>query len=181
MFAQNSGAGPARGTPVLAYTWYPVVSFQERGGGLVSALVSLLLSHGFQLALSPEYPDLLDQVQPTAASCKCTLTADNFLKFSIDGELLHSEQLNPRTTDDAEWIAAATHTGQTLMISGDHLRITHTGLDLQPAARQASLLIGNVPFTRAPNRVETHRAEHPATPLIGGLRQQPWWFNPGFS
>jgi hypothetical protein len=40
--------------PALAYTLIPAVSFREPAGELTSALVSMLPSYGFQLALNPD-------------------------------------------------------------------------------------------------------------------------------
>ncbi|MDQ1058149.1 hypothetical protein QFZ23_002050 [Arthrobacter globiformis] len=56
---------------MLAYTLVLVLGFRENGRKLTSALVSLLLNHGFQMAMSPNYPDILEQAgqrPPAAAS-----------------------------------------------------------------------------------------------------------------
>jgi hypothetical protein len=145
VFAQKSAAGRTRAVPVPAYTLDRVVSFRENGSELISALVSLLLSRGFQLALSPDYSVILQQAQPTAANCRFTLTPQGLLRFSIDGEVLYREQLDRQNPDDAEWVeAVARSAGRILVISGDYLHITDTSLDLHPAARRGTLVIGTV-------------------------------------
>lgn len=40
----------------LAYPVVPGVAFRQADGELTSALVSILLSYGFELAISPEFP-----------------------------------------------------------------------------------------------------------------------------
>ncbi|WP_146033129.1 hypothetical protein [Arthrobacter sp. AFG20] len=146
VFTQKSSAGRTRAVPVLAYTLDQVLSFRENGSEMISALVSLLLSRGFQLAMSADYSAILQQAQPTATNCTCTLTPAGLLRFSSAGEVLYREQLNPQDADDAEWITAATAAGRILIISGDYLNITDTSLDLRTAARRGTLVIGTVPF-----------------------------------
>ena len=89
----------------MAYTLVPVVAFREAGGELTSALVSILLSHGFQLAMSPEYTDILDQATEVDDTCHLTVTGAGFLTLTVGGETIYAEQLNPENPDDAEWLA----------------------------------------------------------------------------
>lgn len=146
VFAQKSAAGRMRVVPVLAYTLDEVVSFQEDGGEPVSALVSLLLTHGFQLAMSPDCSNILEQARQTPAHCQFTVTPKGLLQLSITGETLYRERLDPDNDDDAEWLHIAAHSGQILVISGDNLEIASTGLDLRTAAKQGTLVIGTVPL-----------------------------------
>jgi hypothetical protein len=88
VLARKSATGHTRVVPVLAYTLDQVVSFRENGGEPVSALVSLLLSHGFQLAMSPDYSAILQQARQTPGHCKFTVTANGLLQLSIAGEIL---------------------------------------------------------------------------------------------
>ncbi|MBT2513163.1 hypothetical protein [Arthrobacter sp. ISL-30] len=134
---------PATTVAALAYTLIPVVSFREAGGELTSALVSILLSHGFQLAMSPEYTEMLDQAAEVADSCALAVTRA-VLTLTIGGETIFSEQLNPENPDDAEWLQAARN-GSVLVISGDKLVITDTMLDVHAAAQLGTLVIGYVP------------------------------------
>ncbi|MDQ0618480.1 hypothetical protein [Arthrobacter globiformis] len=106
---QKSRAGRERIDPVLAYTLVPVLSFGENGRELTSALVFLLLNHGFQMAMSPNYPDILEQAGPTAAGCSTTLTPQGLIRLTIDAENLYREQLDPEDADDAEWLRAVRH------------------------------------------------------------------------
>ncbi len=135
---------PGIAVAALAYTLVPVVAFREHGGELTSALVSILLSHGFQLAMDPEYTDILDQAIEVEDSCSLTVTGAGFLTLNIAGESIFAEQLNPKNTDDAEWLEAASN-GSVLVISGDNLIITKTKLDVDTAARLGTLVIGYVP------------------------------------
>lgn len=139
-----SGSGGTRTVPALAYTLVPVVSFRENGGELTSALVTLLLSHGFQLALSPDYDDMLEQAGPPAEDCGFTVTPEGLILLTISGETLYSEQLDPGNPDDGHWLQAA-RTGFVLVISGDNLDISGTNLDIHTAAQQGTLVVGAVP------------------------------------
>jgi hypothetical protein len=147
VLAQKSTAGHTRVVPVLAYTLDQVVSFRENGGEPVSALVSLLLSHGFQLAMSPDHSAILQQARQTPTHCKFTVTPNGLLQLSIAGEILFSEQLDLENADDAEWLHIAAHSGQILVISGDNLDITNTSLDLRTAAKHGTLVTGVVSLT----------------------------------
>jgi hypothetical protein len=144
VLSQKSAPGKTRAVPVLAYTLTPVLSFRERGGELTSALVPLLLGQGFQLAFSPDYPDILQQTRPVEAGCSFTLTAQGLLRLSIETEILYRERLDPRNADDAEWRKAAAQGGRVLLIGGDYLEISDTDLDLRAAARHGTLVTGMV-------------------------------------
>jgi hypothetical protein len=139
----KSGGGPPRTIPVLAYTLVPVVSFRENGGELTSALVALLLSHGFQLAMSGNYSDILDQARQTGDACSFTVSRGGLITLDVDGETMYREQLDPESPDDAEWLQA-TAIGRVLVIGGDNLVVTESSLDLDMAARLGTLVIGNV-------------------------------------
>lgn len=147
VLTQNSKSGRTRVVPVLAFTFVPVLSFREDGGELTSALVELLLTRGFQLAMSPDYATILDQAAEAAASCRITVTPGGLLRLRIDGEILYREQLHPGEADDAEWLRAAAHAGNILVISGDNLSISERGLDIHPAARHGTLVVGSVPVS----------------------------------
>ena len=147
VLSQKSAFGRARVFPVLAFTLEPVLAFRENGGELTSALVSLLLSRGFQLAMSPEYPAILEQALPAGPDCRFTLSDRSLLLFTIKEEIMYREQLHPRNVDDAEWLRTAAQTGNILLISGDHLDITDTDLDIAAAGKRGTLVIGLVPIT----------------------------------
>jgi hypothetical protein len=147
VLSQKCKGGGNRVVPALAFTFVPVLNFREDGGELTSALVSLLLARGFQLAMNPDYADILEQVAGAAASCRITVTPGGLLRLRIDGEILYREQLHPGNADDAEWLQAAARAGLILIISGDNLGISQTGLDIHAAARHGTLVIGTVPVS----------------------------------
>lgn len=139
---------PIPGSPgtivaALAYTLTPVVSFRERGGELTSALVSILLSHGFQLALSGDYTDILQQAAEVEGIC-CLKIIGAVVTLTVGGEPIYSEELNLLNYDDVEWLQAAGK-GSALVIAGDNLVITDTMLDMSAAAQLGTLVIGYVP------------------------------------
>ncbi|MFE4543525.1 hypothetical protein [Arthrobacter sp. NPDC056727] len=144
ILTQKSDGGQARVVPALAFTFVPVLSFREDGGELTSALVALLLARGFQLAMSHDYAAILEQAAEAAANCRITIAPGGLLRLRLDGEILYREQLHPANADDAEWLQAAANSGNILVISGDNLNITETGLDIRPAARHGTLVIGTV-------------------------------------
>lgn len=139
----RSGGGPPRAVPVLAYTLVPVVSFRENGGELTSALVALLLSHGFQLAMSGDFSDILDQTRQTGDSCSFTVSHGGLITLDVGGETMYREQLDPESPDDAEWLQATTG-GGVLVIGGDNMVITESSLDINTAAHLGTLVTGVV-------------------------------------
>lgn len=144
VLTRESGNGQERLIPVLVYTLVPVVAFRENDGDLTSALVSILLFHGFQLAMSPDYGGILEDAVETSARCRFAITPQGLITFSIGGRNLFCEQLHPDEPDDALWLEAA-RGGHVLVISGDNLIITTSGLDIRHAAAQGTLVIGTVP------------------------------------
>lgn len=141
--------GGARTIPVLAFTLVPVLTFREPGGELTSALVSMLLTHGFRLSLGTGYDEIVDQVREVGPGVACTVTAHALVSLSFDGGQVYSQQMNPKDAGDAEWLDAAARKGKVLVISGDYLEITDTGLNMDPAARLGTLATGHVPVLTA--------------------------------
>ncbi|MEN8584791.1 hypothetical protein ABFP37_19040 [Burkholderia sp. RS01] len=144
ILTRQAGNGQGRLVPVLVYTLVPIVAFRENDGDLTSALVSILLSHGFQLAMSPDFTSIMEDAVETPASCSFAVTSQGLVTFSIGGRSLFGEQLRPDKPDDALWLEAA-RGGRVLVVSGDNLIITANGLDIRPAAAQGTLVIGMVP------------------------------------
>ncbi|MFP3462687.1 hypothetical protein R5O87_17740 [Arthrobacter globiformis] len=144
VLTQDSDGVKGRPVPVLAYTLVPVVAFREGGGDLTSALVSVLLFHGFQLALGPDLGGIVGDVAETAASCTVAVDPQGLVTFSIGGRLLFRDRLRPENPDDALWMEAVRSGEHVLVISGDNLFITSGGLDLRHAAAQGTLVIGAV-------------------------------------
>lgn len=128
---------------MLAYTLVPVVSFRENGGELTSALVALLLSHGFQLAMSGHFSDILDQTRQTGDSCNFTVSHGGLITLDVGGETMYREQLDPESPDDAEWLQATT-AGGVLVIGGGNIVITESSLDINTAAHLGTLVTGVV-------------------------------------
>lgn len=144
VLTQQTANGEERLVPVLAYTLVPVVTFRENDGDMTSALVSVLLFHGFQLAMSPDLGDILEEATATSASCGFAVTPQGLITLSIRGKNLFRDQLHTEQPADALWLEAACG-GHVLVISGDNLSITLNGLDLRHAAAQGTLVIGTVP------------------------------------
>ncbi|WP_211882110.1 hypothetical protein [Pseudarthrobacter albicanus] len=130
---------------MLVYTLVPVLTFREPSGELTSALVSVLLSHGFQLTLSTDYVEMLRHARDVQNSVGCTVTEQGLVSLHIGGEQTYSRQLNPAVTGAAAWLEAAAHEGKVLVISGDYLEITGTGMNLDAAAALGTLVTGTVP------------------------------------
>lgn len=148
VLTQLSSDGQERPVPVLAYTLVPVVAFREGDGDLTSALVSVLLFHGFQLAVTPDFGGIVGDVAETAASCTMAVDPEGLMTFSIGGRLLFRDRLHPESPDDALWLEAVSGSDHVLVISGDNLVITNTGLDTRHAAVQGTLVIGAVRIHR---------------------------------
>jgi hypothetical protein len=143
MLTHGTDSGASRIVPVLAYTVVPVVSFRENGGELTSALVAILLSHGFQLAMSGDYSDILDQARQTGQACSFSVSRGGLIALDVGGETMYREQLDPESPDDAGWLQAAGN-GSVLVIGGDNLLISDSSVDIVAAARLGTLVIGNV-------------------------------------
>lgn len=140
-----SGSGPGqKDIPVLAYTLLPNVVIGEPGREKTSALVSVLLNHGFQMSFSASYSDILQRAVPARNTCTCTMAGGGLVQLHIDGLLMCSQQLDSRNSVDAGWLHAA-GAGQVLVISGDNLRFSDTDLELAAAARLGTLVTGIVP------------------------------------
>ncbi|PNH85651.1 hypothetical protein [Arthrobacter sp. AFG20] len=150
---RQSGDGQEHPVPVLAYTLVPVVAFRENDGDLTSALVSILLFHGFQLAMSPDFGDILEDAVETSASCSFAVTPQGLITLSIGDRTLFGEQLHQDEPNDALWLKAA-RGGHVLVISGDNLIITTNGLDIRHAAAQGTLVIGTVPVPVRPQAID---------------------------
>ena len=130
--------------PVLAYTLVPNVVIGEPGGEMTSALVSLLLNHGFQMSTSARYSDILERAVPVGSTCICTVAGGGAVQLHVDGLLMCSQQLDRSNPNDAAWLQAA-GAGRVLVISGDNLTFAETGLELAAAARLGTLVSGFVP------------------------------------
>jgi hypothetical protein len=130
--------------PVLAYTLVPSLVFGEPGGEMTSALVSALLNHGFQMSLTDSYGEIVRRAVPAQDTCTCSVNDGGAIALRVDGELMHSQQLDGTDVGDALWLEGA-KAGHVLVISGDNLRFTETGLELGAAARLGTLVTGIVP------------------------------------
>jgi hypothetical protein len=142
LIIDNRRAGST--TAALAFTYTPMLSFREPGGELTSALVTALLSQGFQLAMNPDYGDMLQQSTPAAADFTCTVTAAGLVSLQAGEATMYSEQLDPADPDDAAWLDEAL-TGTVFVISGDNITMTGSGLKLEAAARLGTLVTALVP------------------------------------
>jgi hypothetical protein len=139
------GCGPGKpDIPVLAYTLVPNVVIGEPGGEMTSALVSLMLNHGFQMSFSANYGDILQQAVPARNTCTCTVADGRAVQLHMDGLLMCSQQLDrKKNPNDAAWLEAA-DAGSVLVISGDNLTFPDAGPELSAAARLGTLVTGIV-------------------------------------
>jgi hypothetical protein len=140
----DGGMSRTAAIPVLAYTLVPNVVIEEPGGEMTSALVSLLLSYGFQMSTSARYSDMLERAAPAGNACICTVAGDGAVQLHVNGLLMCSQQLDGGNPDDAAWLQAA-RAGRVLVISGDNLTFAEAGLELAAAARLGTLVTGFVP------------------------------------
>lgn len=130
--------------PVLAYTLVRNLVFGKPGGEMTSALVSALLNHGFQMSLSDCYGETVRQACLVRETCTCVIGGSGEVELLVDDTLMHSQQLNRADPEDAMWLEEA-RAGHVLVISGDNLGFTDTGLELTAAARLGTLVTGAVP------------------------------------
>jgi hypothetical protein len=139
-----------RTIPALAYTLTPVLTFREPGGEPTSALVSVLLDHGFQLSMTTDYIEIIQHTRDVGPGVSCTVTAHRSASLEVClqiwGEQMYSHGLDAADTGDAHWLRTAAREGKILVMSGDYLDITDAGLNLAAAARLGTLVTGNVPF-----------------------------------
>jgi hypothetical protein len=111
---------------------------------MTSVLVSGLLNHGFQLSLSDSYGEIAQQARLVQDTFTCTVGGGGAVELHVDGALMQSQQLNRSDPGDALWLEGA-RAGHVLIISGDNLVFTETGLELSAAARLGTLVTGAVP------------------------------------
>lgn len=140
----SGGRSETTDTAVLAYTLVPNVVIGEPGGEMTSALVSVLLNHGFQMSFSASYTEILKSAVPARNTCTCTVAEGGVVQLHVDGLLMCSQQLDRTNSKDAAWLQAA-GAGRVLVISGDNLTFTETELALTAAARLGTLVTGIVP------------------------------------
>jgi hypothetical protein len=140
----------SRTVPALAYTLAPVLTFRESGGEPASALVSILLNHGFQLCMTSDYSEIIQHTRDVGPGVSCRVTGHRTISpqvcIQIWGEQMYSHWLDAADAGDAHWLRTAAREGQILVMSGDYLDITDAGLNLAAAARLGTLVTGNVPF-----------------------------------
>jgi hypothetical protein len=143
----GGGASGTPAVPVLAYTLIPNVVIDEPGREVTSALVSVLLNHGFQMSYSASYGDILERAVPARNTCSCTVADGGVVQLHVDGLLMCSQQLESTNHLDADWMHAA-GAGRVLVISGDNLTFADTGLEMTTAARLGTLVTGFVQASR---------------------------------
>ncbi|WP_251023840.1 hypothetical protein [Arthrobacter sp. ISL-65] len=135
----------AKSVPALIFTLVPTLVFYEPAGEPISALVTLLLSRGFQLTPSPDYAEIVRQARTVRERAVCTITDGALVTLEVDGRLLYRQQLDVADSRDAAWLAAANGTREVLVITGDSLGMGTQDMDLAPAAALGTLVTGLVP------------------------------------
>lgn len=131
-------------TACLAYTLLSNITIREEGRERQSAALASLFSQGFQLSTTAEYADIITHARDVKASYTCTLSPHGLVTLQIDGTAVYTLQLDPSDNDDALWLNTARTTGKILVLSGEHLHITETELDIEAAAKLGSLVVGYV-------------------------------------
>jgi hypothetical protein len=109
---------------------------------------------------------------PAQDTCTCSVGDGGAIALRVDGELMHSQQLDGTDVGDALWLEGA-RAGHVLVISGDNLRFTETGLELGAAARLGTLGHRHRPGARMSTRAIPAVDPHPmATPVSTKGRQR---------
>ena len=130
-------------TAVLVFTYKPTMSFREPGGEMASALVTGLISQGFQLSMSADIGEILSGSGPVADSFTCRMTREGLLTLHAGGAIAFQERLDPADLDEAAWLGVAGN-GTVLVVGGDNLTINDTNIYLAPAALLGTLVAGLV-------------------------------------
>ncbi|GAB3557703.1 hypothetical protein GCM10027405_02950 [Arthrobacter alkaliphilus] len=143
-FTLRAAMTGTKDVPVLAYTVDPIVLFHQAGGESISAHVSVLLTVGFRLSLSPELDEILQAARPVDHGVACLVSQQGFISHEIHEDVYYSRQLDLHDPAHTAWLQATRHS-DVLVISGDHLDITSSGLDLRAAAHLGTLVTGWVP------------------------------------
>jgi hypothetical protein len=140
----TTDAGPLNeNLPVLAITLFPALTIREKGGEQTSFLVALLLVHGFRLAPSADYTEILNTAEDVDDSCTLTVTPEGLISLDLTGTPICRMQLELSDPEDADWLRAADK-GPVLVLGGDNIIITDTTLDIAGAATMGTLVAGTV-------------------------------------
>lgn len=103
-----------------------------------------LLQRGFRPACNADYGDIVLRAQPANGSVQCRATTAGLISLVYDNKPVWSRRYDPKDAETALWITAA-QTREVTLISGDHLQITETEIDLTLAAVMGKLVIAKIP------------------------------------
>jgi hypothetical protein len=107
------------------------------------SLTKDLLHRGFRPACNADYGDIGLRAQPANGSVQCRATRDGLISVVYDNKPVWSRRYDPKDAETALWITAA-QTREVTLISGDHLQITETEIDLTLAAVMGQLVIAKI-------------------------------------
>jgi len=133
--------------PALVFTLLPNLTFGVSGAEFSSVLVSVLLGLGFQLAPRADWGFILGHAESVGSETFCTLTPQGLLVLHVAGQDMYTHQMDRSEPDGAAWLEAAAHSGTLLVLGGDNLLITQSGVDLSLAASQGTLVAGLATLT----------------------------------
>jgi hypothetical protein len=130
---------------LLAFARQPGVSGNS-GAGQTSgySLTEEMLDRGFKRACNGDYADIALKAQPADGSIQCRVSIDGFVSLWTDNHMVWSERFDAEDEASALWLKAARN-WQVTLISGDHLRISETGVDPRAAANKRALVMAKIP------------------------------------
>ncbi|MDO5867113.1 MULTISPECIES: hypothetical protein [Paenarthrobacter] len=129
---------------ILAFTNTNNLTIREPGAERRGALTAELLMRKFQLAPSADYAQIVTMAAEADGTVQCRASADGLISLEFDNQPMWSLDLDPQDDDTATWLETA-RSGEVTLISGNHLRITETEVDLEFAAASGSLVIAKIP------------------------------------
>ncbi|MDP9998386.1 hypothetical protein [Pseudarthrobacter sulfonivorans] len=103
-----------------------------------------LLKRGFRPACDADHGEIALRAQPADGSIQCHATIDGLISLVFDNKPVWSRPFDPEDAETALWLTAA-QTREVTLISGDHLQITETEIDLTLAAVMGTLVTAKIP------------------------------------
>lgn len=108
------------------------------------SLTDDLLGRGFRRACNNYYADIALKAQQADGTVLCRASTGGFVSLWFDGDLVWSQRFDPEEEASSAWLTAAKDRDVTL-ISGDHVLVSGTDVDLSAAAAQGTLVMGRIP------------------------------------
>lgn len=131
--------------PLLVFTTNVSLTSSESGEGQrYGSLTAALLNRGLRLACNADQADIALKAQQADGSIQCRASANGFISLVFDNRLVWSRQFDPKDAESVRWLKAA-QSREVTLISGDHVQITETGIDLTLAADRKALVAAKIP------------------------------------